>query len=226
MGRAAQWLTSALPLAMAVFEIAAGCAFAFRKPTAGWVALTGYIVAAASLLSFVMFADRPSDIGTLALVATVVETLGLPIILVVALAIGKPPGSSPRREVGVMLIVFAISILLGTAVRVIEHVRVVSRGKRPDDPRGACPNFGPGGRPFPMGSGVFFQPFPARGYRVVFAGTPPKGGLSFGFLGGKSPPNFPKNERWGVEKWEYFFLKNSSAPLCSKMGGGKNYPLG
>lgn len=120
-------LLSALPLAMVVLEIAAGCAFAFRKPTAGWVALAGYLVVAVALLVFMMFDGLPGYLGTLGLAATVGETLGFPILLVVAFAIAKPPGSSARREVGVMLIVLAISSLLGTTLRLIEQVRIISQ---------------------------------------------------------------------------------------------------
>lgn len=119
-------LLSTLPLAMVVLEIAAGCAFAFRKPTAGWVALAGYIVVAVALLVFMMFDGLPGYLGILGLAATVGETLGFPILLVVAFAIAKPLGSSARREVGVMLIVLAISSLLGTTLRLIEQVRIIS----------------------------------------------------------------------------------------------------
>lgn len=115
-------LVSGLPLAMSLLEIAAGCAFAFRKPTAGWLALTGYLVAVVGFVMFFVFEVRP---GGLSLLALGIEMLGLPIIVVVALAIARPSGSSGRREVGVMLIVYAVSGLLGTAVRMVEQVRLI-----------------------------------------------------------------------------------------------------
>ncbi len=118
-------VVSGLPLAISLLEITAGCAFAFRKPMAGWLALTGYLVSLVGFVVLLVFEIRPSDGGGLSLLAMVVEMLGFPIIVVIALAIGRPMGSSARRELGVMLIVYAVSGLLGMAVRMVEQVRII-----------------------------------------------------------------------------------------------------
>ncbi len=116
-------LVAGLPLAMALFQIAAGSAFAFHKQRAGWIALAGYLVSAVGLMGFVVFEIH--DVSTRSLMAMVVETIGFPIIVIVALVIAKPAGSSARRELGVMLIIYAITALLANVIRLVDQLRII-----------------------------------------------------------------------------------------------------
>ena len=102
---------TALPLATSVLQIGAGCAFAFHKPTAGWIALTGYLMSVVGFVVVFVFELRPREVGGLSLLAMAGESLGHPIVFVVALAMARTAGSNARREVGVMLIIYALIVM-------------------------------------------------------------------------------------------------------------------
>lgn len=113
-----------LPFAMFVLQVGAGCAFAFGARRAGWILLSGYVAIAVGLGCFALVA-MSNDLTTLATFGAMMEVLGTPLLALGLMLFGRPEGSSPRQELGALLIVYAVSSLVGTALDVIALLRTL-----------------------------------------------------------------------------------------------------
>jgi hypothetical protein len=109
-----------LQLVVAGIQVAVGCSFAFGARRAGWILLACQL--AGSLVLVVASRELVSDAGVLPLIGVIIETLGTPALVIVALLLGRTAGASPRQEVGVVLLVFGISTLLNAMLQTFEFV--------------------------------------------------------------------------------------------------------
>lgn len=119
-----EMLAVGLPAVVTVLQIAAGCAFVFGARVAGWVCLGAYVLGAAGVVvwtTIILEVDEPSMIAGVA-----VETFGTPLVAIVAMLVGRPAGSTPRAEVGLMLVVVGMSSALGIAIRSVETLYVMT----------------------------------------------------------------------------------------------------
>jgi len=109
-----------LPLVVGVLQLATGCTLAWRS-RAAWPCLIGYL--AASILTVVLMTTiiGDSELGGLTIAGVLLQTVGAPLVVVLAMFI-QPAGTSRRDEAGTLALVFGITFVIGIAIRLVDDL--------------------------------------------------------------------------------------------------------